>query len=128
MHGGTISAESKGAGSRATFKVRLPISAADQASVGKTQDYSSTEVDRFSRSELVDLSGIRVLLVDDDPDSRAMLRRILTGTGALARFNDIDVVFAHNDLSAHGAYPLFRRMAAMRSRFSSELTSCRKKA
>jgi nitrogen-specific signal transduction histidine kinase/ActR/RegA family two-component response regulator len=82
MHGGTISAQSEGEGTGATFRVRLPISVSEQLNFSEMQGSDSSESIAVSRDDLVSLSGVRVLLVDDDADSRSMLRRILVGTGA----------------------------------------------
>jgi nitrogen-specific signal transduction histidine kinase/CheY-like chemotaxis protein len=95
MHGGTISAESAGEGKGATFIVKLPLTpahkpaanATDQVKVGAAAPVDSTarqaeQEDNSQAADPVDLTGIRVLVVEDDADSRALLRRILTGCGA----------------------------------------------
>ncbi|KOP22810.1 hypothetical protein AMR41_29385 [Hapalosiphon sp. MRB220] len=71
-HGGTIGAESPGEGKGATFTVRLPL-------LNAKPQMSST--DDFSESEL-DLTGIRVLIVDDEADARELLTVLLTQYGA----------------------------------------------
>jgi PAS domain S-box-containing protein len=71
-HGGTIWAESPGEGQGATFTVQLPLlttlSAAEQTEVLSAQD--------------LDLTGVRILTVDDDLDVREVLTAILTQAGA----------------------------------------------
>ncbi len=72
-HGGQIAAASEGEGRGSTFTLTLPL-AADTASVAIP-----------SRTLVVDrslLSGVRVLVVDDEADSRATLRAILEQFGA----------------------------------------------
>ncbi len=71
-HGGTICAESPGEGKGATFTVRLPL-------LDAKPQMSST--DDLSESEL-DLTGIRVLIVDDEADARELLTVLLTQYGA----------------------------------------------
>ncbi len=71
-HGGTISAESPGEGQGATFTVRLPLLDA------KPQ---IDQTDQFSEREL-NLTGIRVLTVDDEPDVRELFSILLTEYGA----------------------------------------------
>ena len=66
-HGGTVEAESRGEGCGATFTVRLP--AAGDAGTGGVL----SAVDAPGR----DLAGIRVLLVEDDPDGREAIAEIL---------------------------------------------------
>jgi PAS domain S-box-containing protein len=71
-HGGTIWAESKGEGQGATFKVQLPL--------------LDTELQRSRPDELpepeLDLTGIRVLIVDDEPDTHELFTVLLTQYGA----------------------------------------------
>ncbi|HEY9604248.1 MAG TPA: PAS domain S-box protein [Allocoleopsis sp.] len=71
-HGGTIMADSSGEGLGATFTVRLPL-------LDVVPEIQQT--DELPQAEL-DLTGIRVLAVDDDPDVRALLTVLLTEYGA----------------------------------------------
>lgn len=71
LHGGSVLAASPGEGLGATFTVRLPL-------LG-----TSPEVDREVRSDnLADLSGLRVLVVDDEADIRDLVACILERSGA----------------------------------------------
>jgi len=72
-HGGTIDAASAGAGSGSTFTIRLP--ALDVGSVGE-------EVPAPSERDSKDLTGIHVLLVDDDRDARDATQILLEARGA----------------------------------------------
>jgi signal transduction histidine kinase len=71
-HGGTIAADSPGEGQGATFTVRLPLAKV-------TPKTPPTGVALPSR---LDLTGVRVLTVDDDPDARELLAVMLTQYGA----------------------------------------------
>lgn len=71
-HGGTISATSPGEGQGATFTIRLPLLSVEGTS-DRAQDAGDNEVD---------LTGIRVLLVDDEPDTRELLAFTLKEYGA----------------------------------------------
>ncbi|HEY9829532.1 MAG TPA: PAS domain S-box protein [Stenomitos sp.] len=71
-HGGTISAESPGEGQGATFIVRLPLLDAEP---------QIDQTDQFSEHAL-NLNGIRVLTVDDEPDVRELFSVLLTEYGA----------------------------------------------
>ncbi len=76
LHGGTIRAESEGGGKGSTFTVLLPASvSAPGGSTGVTVRH-----DRGSAHELP--SSIRVLVVDDDSDSRELVKTILQHSGA----------------------------------------------
>lgn len=78
MHGGTIRAESDGEGHGATFTVTLPVKA------GKAAEEPVVEPRRTSvpPAERPDLSSIRVLVVDDDPDTLEYIEMALTMCGA----------------------------------------------
>jgi CheY-like chemotaxis protein len=71
-HGGTISAESPGEGQGATFTVQLPLLDAEP---------QIDQADKCSEQEL-NLTGIRVLTVDDEPDVRELFSVLLTEYGA----------------------------------------------
>jgi signal transduction histidine kinase len=74
-HGGTASAESRGVGLGAAFVVRLPARAAPPTLVESAERPVARTVDRR-------LSGLEVLVVDDDDDARALLRHVLESHGA----------------------------------------------
>jgi PAS domain S-box-containing protein len=68
LHGGAVAVASEGEGHGATFTVTLPLtmlaeSAGDAAAASR-------------------LSGVRVLVIDDDPDTRDALQLVLQGHGA----------------------------------------------
>jgi signal transduction histidine kinase len=76
LHGGTVSAASPGEGQGATFTIRMPaVGAADPA-----PDAARAEAgdDRDAPA----LDGVRVLIVDDDADTRDLLTTILAMAGA----------------------------------------------
>ncbi len=76
LHDGTITAESPGIGEGATFTVWLPLIQREQATGNREQQ---TEV---IESQTPSLNGIRILAVDDEPDSLELLRFILQEAGA----------------------------------------------
>jgi CheY-like chemotaxis protein len=82
LQGGTISAASPGEGLGATFTVTLPLSAAAAASLealAPARPAWNAESAGLDRS---DLSGIKVLVVDDEADALESLSRTLTDSGA----------------------------------------------
>jgi CheY-like chemotaxis protein len=90
LHGGTIRATSDGHGRGSTFAVVLPTLAAIEAPV----EVAPSEP---ARETLVDLTGLRVLAVEDDLDSRELLATVLGQSGAVA----------HAAASAAEAFRLF---------------------
>ena len=79
LHRGTVSAQSAGLGRGATFSVSLPMRAAVQPAAGsELEDVQSLGADLTGRK----LIGVRVLVVDDDPDAREIVATLLTRAGA----------------------------------------------
>jgi CheY-like chemotaxis protein len=80
LHGGTISATSGGLNNGATFTVLLPrvaprTSEDDQPPVeSEAHEHIASEV---ALAHDIDLTGLRVLVVDDEPDTLDLLRRVL---------------------------------------------------
>ncbi len=86
LHAGSVEVASAGEGHGATFTVNIPIS-----------ENSSLLVEGESqRLRALDLTGLLVLVVEDDKDARELTKRILTDAGA-------QVVEAHNAESARSA-------------------------
>jgi signal transduction histidine kinase len=81
-HGGEISAISPGRGSGATFRVDLPVMMVDEPAAPGASRPPAVEGRSTQPPALAGLSGIRVLLVDDDLDALQMARDALTFAGA----------------------------------------------
>jgi len=77
LHGGRVRAESAGAGQGATITVVLPIAAAEGDGVAAVDQ----RVSGVSGGERLD--GVRVLVVEDDADSRDLVVAVLTQAGAV---------------------------------------------
>jgi signal transduction histidine kinase/ActR/RegA family two-component response regulator len=84
MHGGTISVMSGGRRQGATFTVSIPIVSVRQTAVGAPIDSMmvATSEKAAINAELPNLTGVRVLAVDDEGDTRAMIRGVLEQFGA----------------------------------------------
>ena len=81
MRGGTVSAYSPGKEQGSTFVVRLPLTSR-QAEVGcKAVPYPNTGYIAGNSSRI--LQGVKVLVVDDEPDTLELLRIVLELRGAL---------------------------------------------
>ena len=81
QHGGTVSAESAGKARGSTFTVNLPIAAAS-ARAKKSQTVDEQAGADVHDEQAIPLEGLRVLIVDDQPDARELLSMILTDAGA----------------------------------------------
>ena len=91
LHGGTVSAVSEGPGRGATFTVRLPKAAAPRAEAAPDSDVHKPPAARLaeqpsgrerSRTPASLLGGVNVLVVDDEPDAREVMRLGLEQRGA----------------------------------------------
>jgi len=82
LHGGTVTAESPGAGAGTTFKVLLPVAKAqcDTSDIEKTPQ--PTIESSISTAPQPSLNRLRVLVVDDEPDSRELVAAVLKVHGA----------------------------------------------
>jgi PAS domain S-box-containing protein len=77
MHGGTVTVQSDGEGTGATFCVSLPLLLLPKED--ETDHSAGALINRAERN----FAGIRILIVDDDNDSREMLQYALEDTKAL---------------------------------------------
>ncbi|WP_392532216.1 ATP-binding protein [Nostoc sp. C117] len=77
IHGGIVKAESEGEGKGATFTVSLPLISDESPSLPDKQNYPA-----LLASNSFPLTGVRVLLVDDDADSRDFIAFVLEEDGA----------------------------------------------
>ena len=73
LHGGTVAADSAGEGQGATFTVRLPA---------MPQNNLTTKVTAEQSVSRPALTGLRVLVVDDETDARELVQFILAEEGA----------------------------------------------
>ena len=81
LHGGTVHADSAGVGEGATFRVRLPLMIVHPERNAVRREHPRTER-REPLTELGDLTGIRVLAIDDEADALMLLRVVLETAGA----------------------------------------------
>jgi PAS domain S-box-containing protein len=82
LHGGSIRAASEGEGKGATFFVALPVSIVHQAGDDTLRVHPTTEIPALEALLLPRLEGVQVFAVDDEPDSRELLKTLLEAQGA----------------------------------------------
>ena len=123
-HGGTIVAESKGEGHGSTFTVRLPTrNGVPESHVAKP---SAKESDAY-----VSLNEMRVLVVDDDRESRDVAAAHLTSHDAtvwtaasaaqgleILQREQIDVLLSDIAMPGEDGYSFIRRVRALDTRAS----------
>ncbi len=83
LHGGSIQAESPGVGHGSTFTARFPRSPITSSPSG-SRVYSQADK-AVGLEEGPDLTGIRVLVVDDDDDARCLVEKVLRIQGAAVK-------------------------------------------
>jgi signal transduction histidine kinase/CheY-like chemotaxis protein len=75
LHGGTVRVKSAGPGHGTTFSVHLPLTVVHRNDEGeRVHPKTPAVVSNFTRS---DLSGLTVLVVDDEADARELVKHVL---------------------------------------------------
>jgi len=83
QHGGTIEAHSEGPGTGATFVVKLPLSPVHQQTRGPACVHPAVGEPLPSFDRPKELQGLRVLVVDDEPDARELVAFLLEQCGSV---------------------------------------------
>jgi PAS domain S-box-containing protein len=139
LHGGIVEAESPGEGQGATFKVKLPLrkelssSFQAQSNLKQSQALDTDELSSTSTSSNL-LRGIRVLLVDDEPDNLDLLKIILTQEGAIATAvatgkealeiastNSFDLLISDIGMPEINGYQLLQQLRALSSQANNSI-------
>jgi signal transduction histidine kinase len=87
LHGGTVGVESAGTGQGATFTVTLPLRNVDfglriSGASKATKVLTEPDQSAFPNSNSAMLTGLRVLIVDDEEDTRKIVAALLTESKA----------------------------------------------
>ncbi len=86
LHGGTVCAKSEGEGKGATFIVTFPLAPLRN---GQQREHPASPKSPEWDSATLPLAGVKVLVVDDEPDARNLIRQLLSHCNA-------DVITATN--------------------------------
>jgi PAS domain S-box-containing protein len=135
LHGGTVNAESEGAGTGATFRIMLPLLATASAQIEPVSETSdaTTNVRANGGDNLFadfdcppEIEGLRVLIVEDDADSRELLVTVLKQcraevvavAGAAEAMRALegwraDVLISDIEMPGEDGYSLIRKVRAL---------------
>jgi PAS domain S-box-containing protein len=132
LHGGSVRVKSPGENQGSTFIIALPISLVQE----ETERLKGIVLasDPLDAIELPRLDGVAVLIVDDEPDGRALIARILEGRGAHAtsassaaeaidrlKAEHVDILLSDIGMPDVDGYELIRRVRALDATRSSPL-------
>jgi PAS domain S-box-containing protein len=127
LHGGTVHAQSPGKGAGATFTISLPVMAVQpQPHLPHEPRHPKTPNVPIAPPWSPDITGVKVLIVDDEPDTRAMLKRVLEDCHAKVTLaasadqaveqlqsNPPDVLASDIGMPGQDGYALIRRVRAL---------------
>jgi signal transduction histidine kinase/DNA-binding response OmpR family regulator len=90
LHGGTIRAESEGNGRGSTFTLSLPLASSAHAAPDDGAELDTAEApdnaqQKPSLAHSTVLEGLRILVVDDEADTRELVQEVLARQGAEVR-------------------------------------------
>jgi len=121
LHGGSVTAESPGAGQGATFTVKLPVSVA-LVPAGGTEARASLPP-LLPVAPTARLDGLRVLVIDDDVDGLTLISAMLRHAGAIVTLGRSaaegfdhftagppDVLISDIEMPGEDGYALIRRV------------------
>lgn len=123
LHGGTVQAFSKGEGQGCTFAVRLPLLVAHQRAEERVPGRTELSAARTLQQSFADLSGVSVLVVEDNDDSRKLLQTILMRSGAAVEIAESvptalrilagkwpDIIISDIEMPGEDGYSLIRKI------------------
>ena len=136
LHGGSVRAESDGLGKGATFIVSFPLLALHVPPDERESQNSLSKLRDVPPLPTISLKSITVLVVDDEPDARHLLKRLLESAGAavhLARSAEdgmaqllakpVDVLICDIGMPDEDGYSLMRRIRALDDSQKSEVAA-----
>jgi len=83
LHGGSVAVHSAGAGQGTTVTVRLPLTAVQRQGDARDRAHPRPALERVPAVRAHELSGVTVLIVDDQPDARDLITRVLEDSAAI---------------------------------------------
>ncbi|MBA2620101.1 MAG: GAF domain-containing protein [Acidobacteria bacterium] len=135
MHGGTVSVASPGEGAGATFTVNLPIAIVHSQTFAEREKRVHPKADEHAVAFDCppELKGLRVLIVDDEPDARDLMTtvleqcqaQVLTVASAAEMREKIDgfdphIIVSDIGLPEEDGYDLIRKVRAAEKKANSK--------
>ena len=131
LHHGRVEVESQGEDQGATFTVRLPIAATIHATDGEFLSAES-DVQQLNSAKIFD--GVRILVVDDEADSRDLISTILTRCGSEVRCSESaaeairafaewgpDLLLSDIGMPNEDGYSLIKKVRKLRSKRAKQI-------
>jgi len=125
LHGGTLQAKSAGEGCGATFIINLPITVMKAEDEQTDRSHRAPLPANEDQALLPSLSGVHILVVDDEPDARELIKRVLEDRSAtvttaasgdealvLLQTSQPDVLVSDIGMPGMDGYQLMRRIRA----------------
>jgi PAS domain S-box-containing protein len=82
LHGGSVRAKSEGDGKGSTFTVKLPLLPLHVDQPFEERVHPRSSAGTALRRDQANLAGLKILLVEDEPDARELVKRLLSESGA----------------------------------------------
>jgi PAS domain S-box-containing protein len=128
LHGGSVRVSSGGLGQGAAFIVALPVAALYRESEAGSDRREPAAAPKLGELSSIHgrIRGLRVLVVDDEPDARALIKRLLEGCHAsvttaasaeeamrLLQDGKFDLLISDIGMPGEDGYSLIRRVRAL---------------
>lgn len=133
LHRGKVKVQSQGKGRGSTLTVSLPIASAATAHGAARGDVLQPESD-LSLNSLKMLDGLKILVVDDEADSRDLVAAILTRCGSQVRCSESaaeairafrewnpDLLVSDIAMPSEDGYDLIKKLRRLRSKRAKQI-------
>ena len=134
LHGGTVNVDSAGLDKGTTFTVSLPIRILKRRKSEDVEKHPTVALQKWD-CETTDLEGVRVLVLDDEPDARELVKRILEDCKvkvtaaanvadaiAIAEANTFDVVISDIGMAGEDGYTMITKLRQTDDRLTRQRT------
>ena len=134
LHQGTVEVESEGADQGATFTVSLPLASATAIADLESATVFASDGNGLPAGFSDLLGGLRILVVDDELDSRELITAILTRCGSEVRCSESaaealqafrewkpDLLVSDIGMPKEDGYSLIRKLRKMKAKWAKEI-------